>query len=179
MNTEIQDKARDEVMAVLENHKNELTYDAIQDMTYMEKIFKETLRKWPPSISVQREATEDYHVPNTNIVIDKHTPVIVPVYAIHHDPEIYFEPETFDPSRFDKEIADKRHPYAFLSFGDGPRACPGNKLSMVKMKIALAKILMRFNVALDQTKTSVPLVITPDKFIISPKDGVFIKFSKI
>lgn len=68
-----------------------------------------------------REASKDYRVPNSNIVIEKGTQAFIPVYAIHHDPEIYPDPETFNPERFSEETKAKRHPTAFLAFGDGPR----------------------------------------------------------
>lgn len=178
-NYEIQQKARDEVLKILDGNGGVLTYESIQEMEYLEKIIKETLRKWPPSVSVQREATEDYQVPNTTFTIEKHTPIIIPVYGIHHDPEIYENPEIFDPSRFDAENVAQRHPQSFLPFGDGPRNCPGIRFSLLEIKICLAKLLINFNMTLDESRTKFPLKISPDKFMISPEEGVYVNFEKI
>lgn len=179
MNPEIQELAREEVDRIMQNHGTVRSYDALQDLDYVEKVIKETLRKWPPSVSVQRETSEKYQVPNTKIVLDKHTPVIIPVYAIHHDPAIYERPDIFNPSRFDSENVKKRHPLSLLSFGDGPRQCPGIRFSMIEMKICLAKILMNFRLTLDHGNTDLPLTFAPDKFMICSVKGIYVKFEKL
>jgi cytochrome P450 family 6 len=45
---ELQDKVRDEVNAVLAKHGGKITYEAIQDMKYMDQVINEALRKYPP-----------------------------------------------------------------------------------------------------------------------------------
>lgn len=178
-NQELQEKARLKVLECLEKHHGEFTYEAVNDMTFVEQIIKETLRKWPPSVSVQRETTSDYEVPNSKIVLEKGTAVVVPVYGFHHDPEIYPEPEKFDPSRFDAEQVERRHPFAFLPFGEGPRNCPGIRFSFLETKLCVAKLLLNFQLTLNLDKTEFPIKISPSKFMMSPDKGIFVKFTKI
>ena len=51
--------------------------------------------------------------------------ISIPVFAIHHDPSIWAEPETFRPERFLKEEESNIQPYTWLPFGGGPRQCIG------------------------------------------------------
>ena len=86
---------------------------------------KEALRKYPPGTLIVRKCNKDYPVPDTNLVIDKGTGVMVSIYALHHDPEYYPDPQNYDPDRFDPSEVERRHPFAFLPFGAGPRNCIG------------------------------------------------------
>lgn len=139
----------------------------------------EALRKYPPAVAVQRIAKENYPVPNTTIVLEKGTPVNIPVYGIHHDPDIYPQPEKYDPDRFSPDEVAKRHQFAFLPFGEGPRICIGMRFAVVEIKIALAKILANFEFKLDRTKTQVPLRIKPSSLILTAADEIVIDFSRI
>lgn len=96
-----------------------------QNFTFIIYSFSEALRKYPPATGTQRIAKEDYQVPNTKIVLEKGTSVTIPIYAIHHDPEIYPNPEKYDPDRFSTIEVNKRHQFSFMPFGEGPRICIG------------------------------------------------------
>ena len=97
----------------------------------MFKLIIETLRICPASANINRICTEeitftDYK--DKKVTIEKGTVILLPVYAIHHDPEHYPNPEKFDPDRFAKEnggIKQYKDECVFLPFGDGPRICMG------------------------------------------------------
>ena len=55
------------------------------------------------------------------------TQLLVPVYAVHHDPTYYPAPHRFDPERFSPEQVASRPDKAYLPFGLGPRHCVGEK----------------------------------------------------
>jgi len=75
-----------------------------------------------------RRLTRDYTFEGTKITLRKKQEVIIPIYAIQNDPNIYPDPEVFDPERFSAENVKQRNSMYYLPFGDGPRNCIGKKL---------------------------------------------------
>ena len=68
--------------------------------------------------------------------------LIILIMAIHHDPALYPEPESFIPERF---IERSHSPFEFLPFGGGHRRCLGAGLSEYEMRINLARIVTDWN----------------------------------
>ncbi|CAD7079494.1 unnamed protein product [Hermetia illucens] len=168
LNLDIQEKCRQEINGVLEKYNGNLTYEAIKEMTYLDQTIKETLRKYPPIGFLIRKAVRDYPVPNTKIVIEKGMEVFIPLYAIHHDPEIYPNPENFEPDRFSPEEVKNRHSGSFLAFGDGPRNCVGQRFAKMQTRIGLTTLLKNYRFK-TCGKTPVPMVFEVFRGILSPK----------
>ncbi|XP_049815561.1 probable cytochrome P450 6a14 isoform X2 [Schistocerca nitens] len=136
-----------------------------------------TLRKYPPVMVLNRESNAEYRIPDSDVVLDKGTPIIIPVYGLHHDPDIFPDPERFDPERFSEEQKAQRHPYVYLPFGEGPRICIGMRFGLVQTKVGLINILSRYRVEPSE-KSVRHLSLEPRTFLMTPKGGIHLRLSK-
>lgn len=83
------------------------------------------MRKYAVFSMAFRRCTQDYKIPDTDVIIEKGTLVLIPRYAIHWDSKHFPDPERFDPERFNQENVQKRNPGTYYPFGAGPRICSG------------------------------------------------------
>ncbi|XP_030761381.1 cytochrome P450 6A1-like isoform X1 [Sitophilus oryzae] len=178
-NEGIQNKLRDEIRSVLGKHGGDLCCDAVMEMEYLDKIVNETLRKFPPGAVIPRRCTKTYKVPGTEVVIEKGTRVIIPVWGLHRDPEFYPNPEEFNPENFSTENKAKRPDIAYIPFGEGPRMCIGLRFGVLQTKLALIALLRNFKHTLN-SRTKTPIEIDPEAiFVLNIKGDVWLNVSKV
>lgn len=178
----IQERMRTEIEQVMEKYNQEMTYEAILDMPYLEMVVSETLRKYPIVPFLDRACVSDWKFPDSSehyyVTLPRGTAVYIPVYGIHHDPEYYPDPERFDPERFTQENTKKRHRFTYLPFGEGPRICLGRRFAMMQIKTGLIRILSRFEVA-PCKDTPIPLKLHPKPFLMQPLEEIPLALKKI
>ncbi|EEC15757.1 cytochrome P450, putative [Ixodes scapularis] len=78
--------------------------------------------------------------------IPKDTGVLYNIHAVNHDPALWKDPEVFRPERFLDPVTGKLNLEGqpqLLSFGLGPRTCPGEKLGQMDMFYVLVRLLQR------------------------------------
>jgi cytochrome P450 family 6 len=83
---------------------------------------------YPPGMVLVRVCTKPFKLLTLSggtYEVEVGTPVAIPVYAIHYDPQHYPDPKRYDPQRFSEENKQSRHRYSYLAFGEGPRICLG------------------------------------------------------
>lgn len=97
------------------------------------------------------------------------TQIMIPIYAIHHDEDIYTKPEVFNPDRFNKDNMKEGHPCSFIPFSCGPRACFGSKFAMMHMKITLVNLLRKYRFSIG-SKTPFPLKYDKKSCVLSADD---------
>ncbi|XP_024943138.1 probable cytochrome P450 6a13 [Cephus cinctus] len=172
-NPKIQEKLYQEIETTLKKY-GRLSYDAVSEMEYLDRVIRETLRKHPPVGMVPRMCNKSYRIPGTETIIETGTKVLVPIYAIHHDPIYYPEPEVFDPDRFLEENRKTRESCTFLPFGEGPRICIGTRFAYTQTKAGLVALLSSYKV-LPSSKMNSPIKYDPTANILTSKSGIWLK----
>ncbi|KMQ83122.1 cytochrome p450 6k1, partial [Lasius niger] len=100
---DLQNTLRKEIVEALDKSGGKITYDMTMSLPYLDMVVSETLRMYPPLGYINRMPNETYKVPNFDLVIEKGTPVYIPMLGLHYDPEYFPNPDKFDPQRFNEE----------------------------------------------------------------------------
>ena len=132
VNPRWQEKLRDEAKALGLARGEPLPYELLDALPLTEMAFKETLRLIPPAPSILRCAVRDTEF--AGFRIPRGARVIVNPLYTHHMPDMWPQPEKFDPLRFTEEAIRARHKYAFVPYGGGAHMCLGMHFSYMQAK---------------------------------------------
>ena len=129
----------DEVLGDSEPHLG-----AVKAMKMLGYALSEAERLYPPVANGPRGTTQPFTFHGYTIPAGQR--VLYSIAASHLLPHIWREPERFDPDRFaPPREEDKKHPYALVGFGGGPRVCIGLNFATVEIKAMAATILSRYD----------------------------------
>ena len=164
-NSDIREKIEQEVDEVLGGRKPDASDFA--NLPYCLKVFKETMRLYPPVPILPRQVENDTTL--GGYLIKGGSGVLFSPHLLHRHPEFWDAPEIFDPNRFDKAEERKRHTYAYLPFGGGARVCIGNNFALMEAVFIIAMTTQRFRVKLNSDTNLEPLVglTTKPKFALN------------
>lgn len=179
-NQHVQRKVQNEIDELIATRKaNEVNFDLMMKLKYLESCIDETLRKYPPAPFLIRECTKVYRIPDTNLTIDKGTPIIISSFGLHRDPEIFEQPLTFKPERFlnSPDGEGKAKGLFYLPFGDGPRICIGMRMGKLTTKLGLFLLLSKFNFEFITEIPKSELTFSPQQFVLTLKDEISLKVS--
>jgi cytochrome P450 len=140
---EIQDKAYEEIVKVVGNHRLPNHADEIP---YIDALVTESMRFRPlftpggiPHTTVEEDTYEGYRIPAG-------TPVVFNNHIIHFDPTLYKDPLVFNPDRYlmEEDLGEKPVRKPHYGFGAGPRICPGQAFSEMSLFLTIARLLCSF-----------------------------------
>ncbi|XP_011301936.1 probable cytochrome P450 6d5, partial [Fopius arisanus] len=136
-----QKQARSDILRAISEHG--WSYEAMDDMKYLDQCIAETLRLHPSVSTLDRISKDEYRVPGSDIILESGTPIYISLYGLQKDPRFFEDPEMYNPERFRKgeQISD-----AYLPFGLGPRMCIGLKLGMLHAKMVLSLFLKDYEI---------------------------------
>ncbi|KAE9611196.1 putative unspecific monooxygenase [Lupinus albus] len=168
-----QDRVRAEVLQVCGN--DPLNATMLRSMDTLNMVIQETLRLYPPSAFVNREATEDINI--NGFQIPKGMNIQIPIAVMQQDPELWgSDAHKFNPERFSNGvIRASKFPQAYTPFGIGPRVCVGQHLAMTELKVILSLILINFQFSISSTYCHSPVF----HMLIESHHGVLLKVTKI
>jgi cytochrome P450 len=118
------------------------TAEDVPRLGYIRQVLDEAMRLYPPASVLSRTA-KDHDMLHGRMIRPGKT-VMVPVYALHRHRLLWDDPDAFDPGRFAPEAAKRRHRFAYIPFGAGPRICIGLQFALTEAVIVLATLLARF-----------------------------------
>jgi len=164
------ERVRQEFDAVLGDKP--LSFSDVPKFEFTTQVIMEALRLYPPFWMVDRMALADDRA--GDVAIPKGSTVVVFIYGVHHSPQYWENPETFDHERFSKANEKRNTPFAHLPFGAGPRGCIGGNYAMLQMLMILSVLLRKYDFSLvpGQTIEARPMV------ILRPEHGIRMSFTE-
>ena len=153
-----------------------LTLETLKQMTYLEQVLREVMRLVPPVGGGFREVLSPSEI--SGYEIPQGWTVLYQISATHQDPELYPQPDQFDPERFSptqlqQQSAD-RQKYGYLPFGSGIRECLGKEFARLEMKIFAAMLVRGCDWELLPNQ-NLEMVIVPTPH---PRDGLRVRFGQ-
>ncbi|KAF8183371.1 cytochrome P450 [Pholiota molesta] len=173
-NQDVQDKLRKEIAEARENLNDELSYDQLVHLPYLDAICRETLRLHPPLVMIGRTTIEDTILPLSTpvkgvdgkemheIAVPKNTDVMVGIMASNRNPEIWGpDADDWKPDRWMNTLPDPvvaaHLPGVYshlLTFVGGSRSCMGFKFAQLEIKVVLMLLIESFRFSPSKQKIS-------------------------
>jgi retinoid hydroxylase len=149
-----------------------LTLAQLKQMPLLDRVLREAERLHPPAPGGFRGVVSafdygGYHIPAG-------WTVMYSIVWTHHMPELWRDPELFDPDRFAPPREEGKKPFHLIGFGAGPRVCVGLAFAQMQMRIVVSHLLRMYRLTLVPEQDFRPVAV-PTKM---PKDGLLVEVSR-
>ena len=155
-----------EVRTVMKG-KDRPDYDDLVAMKKLRYSLIEALRLYPePPVLIRRARTEDTLPAGSSGLSDgikllRGTDIFISTWNLHRSPDLWEDPETFDPTRYDRPFKnagvvgwegynpdkvqglypnEQAADFAFLPFGGGQRRCVGDQFAMMEATVTMVSL---------------------------------------
>ena len=118
----------------------------LAELKWTRMVLEEAMRLYPPAHTISRTALGEDRI--GGVRVPRGASITISIYVTHRSPNIWPEPERFDPERFAPAAVAGRHRFAYLPFGGGPRICIGSSFAMAEAQVIIAAIAQRYRLRL-------------------------------
>jgi cytochrome P450 len=146
----------------------------IDQLPLLDGVIRESMRLLPPVAFTFRSPLREAEL--GGFPVRKGDKILLSHYLTHRDPEVFPEPNRFNPSRWRTIRPD---PYEYIPFSAGPRLCLGISFAQLELKLTVARVIQRFRMSVvpgSRIDGIVQLTLRPQHgipMIVHPHDGAF------
>ncbi|XP_014249034.1 cytochrome P450 4C1-like isoform X2 [Cimex lectularius] len=141
-NKPIQDLLYDEMKQII-GDKTRPSHDDLQELKYLDRVIKESLRLYPSVPAIGRYITSEITL-KTGYTLPVGTVVLMSIYWLHRNEKNFPNPSEFNPDNFLPEAVANRTPFAYIPFSAGHRNCIGQKFAMMELKSIVTQIVLNY-----------------------------------
>jgi cytochrome P450 len=171
-NPQIERRVFEEIDQVMGGNGEDYKQPSISDLPkleYVEKVFRESMRLYPPVWTMGRFAINDY--PLGGYTIPKGSSLMFSQYVMHHNEKYFDNPETFDPDRWTEEFKMHLPRFSYFPFGGGIRGCVGEAFAWQEGILLIATISSYWSMRLVPNQR----VKLQPGITLNPKNGIKMK----
>jgi len=158
----------------LYGENGDVTFESLRTIPVFERVIKEVLRLHPPLIFLIRKVAKD--LPFKDYLIKAGKYVCVSPRVSHRIPEIFPNPDKFDPDRFTEERQEDATPFSWIAFGGGRHKCSGNAFATLQLKAIHAILLRRYKFELVNPADS--YVDNYKEMVVQPNSPCMVRYTR-
>jgi len=143
------------------------THADLAELKWTRMVIEEAMRLYPPAHTMSRTALGEDRIGGVRVPPGANVSIIM--YVTHRNPNLWHEPERFDPERFAPAAVAQRHRFAYLPFGGGPRVCIGSSFAIAEAQTVVAAIAQRYRLRLVPGRVVRPIGL----ITLRAKDGIW------
>ncbi len=151
----------------------EITLEGLRRLVALERCIKEAERMHPPLVMLMRRVLRDFEC--GGYVTPAGSLAMVSPAAGHRLPEVFAEPDRYDPDRFGPaRQEDRRTKHALIGFGGGHHRCIGATFAQQQIKVIWSVLLRTFELSLARTGHR------PDysTFVVGPRRPCIVRYRR-
>ena len=166
----VEQKLHEELTTVLGGRTPDL--DHLPRLKYTLLVIQEAMRLYPPVWAISRTALGADRVGGYRIPAGSE--ILLLPYVTHRHPDLWEQPEAFDPERFLPERSATRPKFAYFPFGGGPRQCIGNNFALMEAQLIVAAVAQQYRLRLVPGHRVEP----EPSLTLRPRDGLMMTLER-